>query len=57
MKSSISVYQIGCLRQECGAYLAYEIETKRVLPKVDEISIVNELKGMFPNRIFFGIIR
>ena len=53
-KSSISVYQFGSCAKNVGIFLAYQIETERVLPKVDEISIVNKIKGMFPN-IIFGI--
>ena len=33
------------------------LKPKRMLPKVDEIPIVNELKDMFPNIRNFGTIR
>ena len=54
----IGVYQlIGCCTKNVKFIQHTRLKPKRMLPKVDEISIVNEHKDMFPNIRIFGIFR
>lgn len=39
------------LRQGCQAYLAHVIDTKKQIPKIEEILVVNEYKEFIPDEL------
>ena len=54
----IGVYQlIGCCTKNVKFIQHTRLKPKRMLPKVDKISIVNELKDMFPDIRIVGMFR
>ena len=39
------------LRQGCQAYLAHVVDVDKEVPKLEEIPIVNEFQGVFPEEL------
>ena len=51
-KEFLSVMQAKkLLKQGCEAYLAYVVDTKREVPKMEEVPVVNEYPDVFPEEL------